>query len=178
LQHHHPTVTAQDIRGNVDSRLRKFAEGSMAGMILASAGLDRLGLAGHITERLDPAMFLPAPGQGALAIEGRDDALGEALLAPLDDADTRDRVIAERSMLAELEGGCQVPVAAFAQLAGDELRLDGLVASLDGREAVRGSTRGRRGAAQELGRELAQDLRERGAGRILEAIRRSGGFAS
>lgn len=150
----------------------------MAGMFLASAGLERLGLSGHITEKLDPATFLPAPGQGALAIEGRDDAMGEALLAPLDDADTRDRVTAERGFLAELEAGCQVPVAAIAELRGDELELDGLVASLDGNETVRGSARGKRTAAERLGRELAAQLRDRGAGRILEAIRRSGGVIS
>jgi hydroxymethylbilane synthase len=174
--HQHPGIRVEEIRGNVETRLRKFDEGGMAGMFLAMAGLERLGFSHRVTEALDPAAFVPAPGQGALAIEGREDAVGEALLSPLDDADTRDTVTAERAFLAALEAGCQVPLAASARLEGSELILHGLVASLDGREIVQGEARSDRGRAEALGRSLGADLRERGAGRILEEVRRGGGM--
>ncbi len=175
LKHRHPGVEVAAIRGNVDTRLRKFAEGSMAGMFLALAGLERLGLAGHVTEALDPAVFLPAPGQGALAIQGREDADTEALLAPLDHGPTRARVTAERAFLAALEGGCQIPVAALARLEAGDLVLDGLVAAVDGSRLVREELRGPAAGAAELGRELADRLRARGAGEILAAIRGADG---
>ena len=172
----HPEAHVDDIRGNVETRLRKFDEGKMAGMFLAMAGLERLGFAGRVTEALDTSLFLPAPGQGALAIEGRDDASGEALLAPLDDPETRDAVTAERAFLATLEAGCQVPLGAWARVEGNEIVLQGLVATLDGTEIVRGETRGDRAQALDLGRWLAGELRNQGAGRILAEVRRSGGM--
>jgi hydroxymethylbilane synthase len=173
----HPDVRVEEIRGNVETRLRKFDAGSMSGMFLAMAGLERLGFAARVTEALDVALFLPAPGQGALAIEGREDAVCEALLSPLDDANTRDCVTAERAFLAALEAGCQVPLGATARLEGGTLLLNGLVASLDGREIVRGDTRGDRTHAEALGKALAGELRERGAGRILDEVRRGEGTA-
>jgi hydroxymethylbilane synthase len=175
--HRHPHVRVEPIRGNVDTRLRKFAEGEMAGMFLALAGLERLGLAGHVTEALDPAAFLPAPGQGSLAIEGRDDGDTRRLLEPLDDRDTRVAVTAERALLHTLEGGCQVPVAALARVDGEDVVLDGLVASLDGAELVRGEARGSAAEAAALGERLAADLVSRGAGAILAAIRAAEGNA-
>jgi len=173
---HHPGARVEDLRGNVETRLRKFDEGNMAGMFLAMAGLERLGFSNRVTEALDTSVFLPAPGQGALAIEGRDDAAGEALLAPLDDRETRDTTTAERSFLAALEAGCQVPLGASARMQGDEIVLQGLVATLDGTEIVRSETRGDRKRASELGKGLAAELWNRGAGRILDAVRRGGGM--
>ena len=176
LLSHHPEARVEDIRGNVETRLRKFDEGSMAGMFLAVAGLERLGFAARVTEALDVDTFLPAPGQGALAIEGREDAVCDALLTPLDDADTRDCVTAERSFLAALEAGCQVPLGATARLEIGTLVLRGLVASLDGRNVVRGETKGDRARAEAVGKTLAAELRERGASRILDEVRRGGGM--
>ena len=173
--HRHPGVKVEQIRGNVDTRLRKFAEGAMAGMFLAMAGLERLGLTEHVTEALDPVRFLPAPGQGALAVEGRDDGGTRELLEPLDDRDTRVAVTAERALLHALEGGCQVPVAALARPEGEAVVLDGLVASLDGTELVRGQARGAADEAAALEEALAAELVERGAARILDAIRGGGG---
>ncbi len=171
LLHRHPTASVEPIRGNVDTRLRKFGEGSMHGMFLAMAGLSRLGLTDHVTEALDPARFLPAPGQGALAVEGRDDSGSRELIAPLDDPDTRTAVTAERALLAALEGGCQVPVAALARREGNTVALEGLVAAVDGSRVLRAVARGPRDEAETVGRNLARELLSRGAGEILEAIR-------
>ncbi|MBI5511109.1 MAG: hydroxymethylbilane synthase [Deltaproteobacteria bacterium] len=175
VKHRFPKAKIEALRGNVDTRLKKFAEGQMSGMFLAAAGLKRLGLEAHITELLAPELFLPAPGQGALAIEGRSDLATGDLLRPLDDANTRAQVTAERSLLATLEGGCQVPIAALAQLVGDELVLDGLVADLEGDVLVRDVVRGPRAKAAVLGERLAERLLERGARQILHALRQQGG---
>lgn len=172
LKHHHPTVEVEQIRGNVDTRLRKFAEGSMAGMFLAMAGLERLELTHHVTEGLDPRVFLPAPGQGSLAIEGRNEETAQAILSPMNDPDTRDRVTAERALLSELEAGCQVPVAALATLEGESLVLDGLVASLNGERLLRSEKTGPRSDAESIGRTLARELIEAGGAEILETIRK------
>jgi hydroxymethylbilane synthase len=173
----HPQARVEEIRGNVETRLRKFAEGSMHGMLLARAGLDRLDLLEPVTETLSPQRFLGAPGQGALGVEGRDDEATGNLLAPLDDAGSRSAVTAERSFLARLEGGCQVPVAALATVEGDEVVLDGLVASLDGKRLLRETARGRVGSEVSLGRGLAERLLARGATEILEEIRKRGAKA-
>jgi hydroxymethylbilane synthase len=171
--HHHPGISVEDIRGNVDTRLRKFREGSMTGMFLAMAGLERLGLTKHVTEALDPKQFLPAPGQGALAIEGRDDEMTRDLLSLLDDKGSRDVVTAERAFLGVLEAGCQVPVGAWAELEGEEVVLNGLVSSLDGTEVVREKKRGSRSEADAVGRGLAATLLGRGGKEILDSIRDS-----
>jgi hydroxymethylbilane synthase len=159
------------IRGNVDTRLRKVAEGELDGVVLARAGLARLGRAAEATEILDPALMLPAPAQGALAVECRDDD-GELveLLAALDDPGTRAAVTAERALLAELEAGCSAPVAALAEVADDrgrEIHLRGAVFSPDGRFAVRLTRAGTLADAEEVGRRLAGELLAEGADSVL-----------
>jgi hydroxymethylbilane synthase len=158
-----------DVRGNVDSRLRFVAEGRLDGVVVARAGLLRLGRAAEATEVLDPLIMLPAPGQGALAVECRDSAGDEAVaavLARLDDRPTRAAVSAERALLAALEAGCAAPLGALADVVegedGEELFLRTVVASTDGTVCVRRSTTGPVDAAEQLGKELAVQLLEEG----------------
>jgi len=156
------------VRGNVDTRLRKLAEGQFDAIVLARAGLARLGRAGEATEILDPLLMLPAPAQGALAVECReDDDELRAILAALDDTDTRAAVTAEREFLAELEAGCSAPIAALAEVAeGDdtpEIYLRGAAFSPDGSVSIRLSRTGTLADAAEIGRALARDLRAEGA---------------
>jgi hydroxymethylbilane synthase len=163
------------VRGNVDTRLRKVAGGELDAVVLARAGLARLGRAGEISETLDPLVMLPAPAQGALAVECRaDDAALLDLLAALDDADTRAAVAAERALLADLAAGCSAPVAALAEVAegdqGPEIYLRGAVYSPDGEHAVRLSRTGTLTNAERIGRLLAADLRDAGADTVLESI--------
>jgi hydroxymethylbilane synthase len=165
-------LTVVPLRGNVDTRLRKLAEGEFDAIVLAHAGLSRLGRAGEATEVLDPLLMLPAPAQGALAIECRDDdAELRELLAALDDEYTRAAVTAERALLAELEAGCSAPIAALAEVAegdeGPEIYLRGAVFSPDGGFALRLSRTGTLADAAEVGRALARDLREEGADNAL-----------
>ena len=159
------------IRGNVDTRLRKVAEGALDAVVLARAGLARLGRAHEATEILDPMLMLPAPAQGALAVECRtDDGELVELLAALDDPATRAAVTAERALLAALAAGCSAPVAALADVAeGPEIYLRGAVFSPDGRFAVRLSRTGTPAEAAEVGRLLAADLRAEGADTVLGA---------
>jgi hydroxymethylbilane synthase len=162
------------IRGNVDTRLRKVADGELDAVILARAGLSRLGRAAEATEVLDPMLMLPAPAQGALAVECRtDDVELVELLAALDDPATRAAVTAERSLLAVLEAGCSAPVAALAEAAegdeGMEIYLRGGVFSPDGQFAVRLSRTGTLAEAAEVGRLLAGDLLAEGADTVLGA---------
>jgi len=156
------------IRGNVDTRIRKVAEGEYDAVILARAGLSRLGRADEITEVLDPLQMLPAPGQGALAIECRPE-LAE-VLAPLDDPYTRAQVTAERAVLATLEAGCSAPVGALAEIAegddGEELWIRAVVLSTDGALAVRKSLSGKPADAEAIGRQLATEMLEDGADQI------------
>ncbi|WP_084556861.1 hydroxymethylbilane synthase [Hamadaea tsunoensis] len=156
------------IRGNVDSRLRRVATGELDAVVLARAGLARLGRAAEATETLDPALMLPAPAQGALAVECRaDDTDLVAALSALDHPATRAAVTAERALLATLEAGCSAPVAALAELgADDELFLRGAVFSEDGRHAIRLSRTGSPAEAGEIGRLLALDLLAAGADRL------------
>ncbi len=164
-----PDLRIVNLRGNVQTRLRKMREQNLTGVVLAAAGLRRLALEGEITELLDPEVSLPAVGQGALAIECRsDDEEILCLLAPLDDAQTRTAVTAERSFLAELEGGCRIPLAGHATLSDEILRVRGLVGSPDGTKVIRGERTGPSHAAAELGRALAQDIASRGGREILE----------
>jgi hydroxymethylbilane synthase len=161
-----------DIRGNVDTRLRKLDEGEYDAIVLAAAGLTRLGWADRITEMLAPPRVLPAPGQGSLAIECRtDDANAFSALAALNDAPTRAAVVAERTLLAVLEGGCSAPVAAWGRVADGELRLDGLVASLDGRQVLRASATSTSADAAALGARIADELLKQGAAAIVGAAR-------
>ncbi|WP_155373995.1 hydroxymethylbilane synthase [Catellatospora vulcania] len=162
-------VTTVPIRGNVDTRLRKVADGELDAVVLARAGLARLGRAAEVTEILDPMLMLPAPAQGALAIECRsaDADLVEALAA-LDHRATRAAVTAERALLAALEAGCSAPVAALAETTeDDEIYLRGAVISVDGRFALRLSRTGTLAEAEQIGRALAADLLEDGAENVL-----------
>jgi hydroxymethylbilane synthase len=164
--------TPVPIRGNVDTRIRKVTEGELDGVILARAGVARLGRADEITETLDPLTMLPAPAQGALAVECRiDDDETVALLATLDDEYSRAAVLAERTLLATLEAGCSAPVAALAEVAegddGPEIYLRGAVFSLDGSNTIRLSRTGTLADPAEVGRALARDLRAEGADQLM-----------
>lgn len=162
------------LRGNVDTRLGKVADGTLDAVVLARAGLARLGRLDSVTEALDPMQVLPAPGQGALAVECRtaDTALVEALGA-LDDAATRAAVTAERTLLAVLEAGCTAPVGAYAEAAegeeGLELYIRAVVASRDGSVSIRKSATGPLGGAEQIGRDLALELLADGAGAVVDA---------
>jgi hydroxymethylbilane synthase len=166
------------LRGNVDTRLRKVADGELDAVVLAAAGLRRLGRGAEITEVLDPLLMLPAPAQGALAVECRADGLAPngadlvELLSCLDDESTRSAVTAERALLATLEAGCSAPVAALAVVAEGEdgqleIYLRGAVLSPDGGFAVRLSATGALAEAAEIGRRLAGDLLAEGADNVL-----------
>jgi len=169
--HARPDLKIEMLRGNLDTRLRKLREGHYDAIVLAVAGLRRLGWTHEITEYLDPHVSLPAIGQGALGIEGRqDDVLIRSLLSRLDHPVTRVAVLAERALLDRLEGGCQVPIAAYATVNGTGLRLEGLVASVDGKEMIRDVVEGTIERAGELGRQLAERLLARGGDKILKAI--------
>ena len=157
------------IRGNVDTRLRKVADGEVDAVVLARAGLVRLGRAGELTEILDPLLMLPAPAQGVLAVECRaDDPDLIDALAPLDHQPTRAAVDAERALLARLEAGCSAPVAAVAEVTEDgEIYLRGAVLSPDGRVAFRLSRTGTPADAAEIGKALAADLLDAGADTLM-----------
>ncbi len=166
-----PDLRIEMLRGNLDTRLRKLKEGRFDAIVLAAAGLRRLGCAEEITEYLDPIVSLPAIGQGALGIEGRsDDQFIRFILDRLNDQATYTAVIAERAFLSRLEGGCQVPIAAHATLAGEQLVLEGLVASVDGKTVFRDRLQGRSEEAYEIGVRLAELLLARGADKVLREI--------
>jgi hydroxymethylbilane synthase len=171
LRERFPNLTLVPIRGNVDTRLAKLDRGEYDALVLAAAGLKRLGLDARIRCALDVTLSLPAPGQGALAIEcldGRPD-MAELLSALNDDA-TSVCVTAERALSAALSGSCRLPLAGYATVSQGELHLRGLVASTDGRSVVRGEVRGSAATAVQLGRRLADELRSRGADDILSAL--------
>jgi hydroxymethylbilane synthase len=173
LLHLRPGLRVVEIRGNVETRLNQALQGNLDAVVLAEAGLRRLKLDQHVTERLGPPRFLPAIGQGALGIECRvDDAVTLALIAPLNDPGTRRAVIAERRALAELEGGCMIPMAAWARDTADGLTLDAAVYDTEGRERVSASLSGPPDDPDGLGRRIAQELRRLGAEQLLRQIRR------
>jgi hydroxymethylbilane synthase len=175
LRERFPGFEILSLRGNVNTRLAKLDSGEYDAIILAAAGLKRLGMGERIRSVLAPDDSLPAIGQGAIGIECRsDDERINGLIAPLAHAGTTTCVLAERSMNEALHGGCQVPIAGHAELEGDELRLRGLVGRPDGSEVVRGEVRGTPEQAVELGRSLAADLLARGAGEILEELYEAG----
>jgi len=164
LKNIRPDVDIRDIRGNVDTRLRKQAEGQYSAILLAAAGLIRLGWQDRISEYLDPAVFVPAVGQGALAIETREDgAKGHQAAARMDDPETRARLTAERAALRALGGGCQVPMGAHAILDAGTIRIHGIVVSLDGRTAIRAHAEGPAADAGNVGIELGEKLLRAGA---------------
>ncbi len=161
-----PDLGLEDLRGNVDTRIRRLREGRFDAILLAAAGLTRLGRSDEITECLDPRAFVPAPGQGAIALECRaDDAAVREAVASLDHAPTARAVTAERAFLAALGGGCNVPLGAHAFADGEQLELVGFVAAVDGSTVLRGETRGTQPAA--VGEALARVLLERGARPLL-----------
>lgn len=174
LLHARPDLRIVDIRGNVETRLNRARAGELDAVILAEAGLDRLSLDGEVTQRLEPPMFLPAVGQGALGIECRADDLATlALLKPLDDPATRRAVIAERRTLAELEGGCMIPLAAWGRdLDRGRLAMDASVFDPEGTRRVSVAEVGPGDDPGELGRRIAEALRSGGADDLLASFRR------
>lgn len=172
---HRPDLVVLPVRGNVDTRLKLVSSGSFDAVVLAVAGLARLGRTAEITEVFGPAVMLPAPAQGALAIECREPDLQTAwyaaALALLDRADSRAAAAAERSLLATLEAGCIAPVGAHATVADETLTLRGAVIAVDGSEQIAGESSGPVADAAELGKELAADLLSRGAMVLLGAAR-------
>lgn len=171
LRARRPDLAVRDLRGNVGTRLRKLDAGEYDAILLACAGLIRLGLGARITQSLDAQTFIPAIGQGIVGIECRaDDARTRALLAPLHSPVSAARLAAERALNGRLGGACQVPVAGHARLAGSRLRLEALVGAPDGSRQVRGEIEGEVAAAAALGVELAERLLREGAREILAAI--------
>jgi hydroxymethylbilane synthase len=172
LLHHRNDLEMRDIRGNVDTRLRKLREGPYAALILAQAGLERLGFSKHITQVLPLSLMLPAVGQGALGIETRaDDDATRAVLAFLDHAPTHAAVVAERAMLAALHGGCMAPIAARGRMEGDQLRLTGRVLDPAGTRMLEAELRGTAEEAASLGRRTAESLLEQGAAELIAECR-------
>jgi hydroxymethylbilane synthase len=171
-----PDLDLRDLRGNVDTRLRKVESGEYEAVVVAKAGLDRLGLSQRISEVLSPEVCMPAVGQGAIAVECRlkDTEAGD-LVAPLDDAETRTAIIAERALLAALQGGCQVPLGAWARVERGELLLDACVCSVDGGQYVKQRATAPRDQAAQLGEHMARILIEAGAQSILEEVSRQRG---
>lgn len=166
-----PDLSVSMLRGNLDTRLRKLRDGQFDAIVLAAAGLRRLGWEREITEYLSPEFCLPAIGQGALGIEGRsDDTFARSLLSGLEHGPTRTMVLAERALLRRLQGGCQVPIAAHAVMSETDVDLEGLVASVDGKAIIRGSVHGSQADAELLGVQLADTLLSRGADKILHTI--------
>lgn len=176
LRHIRPDLDCRDLRGNVDTRLRKVESGEYEAVMVSKAGLDRLGLGKRIAEILSPEVSMPAVGQGAIAVECRlkDAEVGD-LLAPLDDAETRTAIIAERALLGALHGGCQVPMGAWGRIERGELVLEACVCSVDGVQYVKQRATGPPDQAAQLGEHLARLLIEAGAQSILEEVSRQRG---
>jgi hydroxymethylbilane synthase len=174
ILHTRPDIHIAEIRGNLNTRIKKLDSSEWSGMILAKAGVTRLGWTQRISDILPFELMLPAVGQGALAIECRtDDEHIQKLLRSLHHFPTARTVAAERAFLHALEGGCQIPIGAYAQLIGDVLQLEGVIGSLDGTRMVRGEKHGTGASAEQLGIDLAQELLTRGGKEILEEIRRT-----
>lgn len=171
LRHHYPHLSFKDVRGNLNTRLAKLDAGEYDALILAVAGLQRLGMADRVHQVIPADVSLHAVGQGALGIECRsDDAEVLSLLKALEHLPTAQRCYAERAFLRELEGGCQVPIGVNTVFEGETLVLTGIVASLDGQRLVKDSVSGPAAEAERLGTELAQRLRQQGAQEILDEI--------
>jgi hydroxymethylbilane synthase len=171
LLHVRPDLVIVPLRGNLDTRLKKLQTESLDAIVLAAAGVRRLGLADRITQVLDEAVMLPAVGQGALCIETRaqDPRIGP-IIAHLDDPATRQVVLGERAFLNRLEGGCQVPIAGHGHIGPEGYTLTGLVCELDGSRQVKLSRTGPESRSEAIGLELAEALLARGAGEILERL--------
>lgn len=174
LLNHRRDLQMLSLRGNVETRLRKLNDGQYDAIVLAAAGLLRLGLEKRVTEYLTTDVMLPAPGQGALALETReDDRRTRGLVKQLDHAPTRAAIEAERAFLRRLGGGCRVPIAAYAQLAKGQLQIEGLVASDDGARLLRDRLSGNPALPQEAGNQLGERLLAQGADEILGAAGRN-----
>ena len=176
LLHYRPGVTVTDIRGNVETRIRKLQGGIADGLIMAAAGLNRMGLSSRITEILHTDIMLPAAGQGALAIETREKdpaiiSLVDRISCPDDFAAAR----AERALMKALNGGCHVPIGALAHLSGDAITLAAIVLSPDGAVVCRDALKGSRGNPEELGNAMARQLIQKGAGKILKGLEKTDG---
>jgi hydroxymethylbilane synthase len=170
-----PDIRMIDLRGNVETRIKKMEEQDLDGIVLAYAGVKRLGFAGKISEMITTDIMLPAVGQGAIAIELREEDYDTLkIISPINDFNTRLETLAERAFLRELEGGCQVPIASLAQIKGDILYIEGLVASMDGQRVIKESLMGNLNQAIDIGKGLAQSLLDRGAHSILAEIRQLG----
>lgn len=171
LRHHFPHLTFKDVRGNLNTRLQKLDAGEYDAIILAVAGLHRLGMSDRVHQVLPPEISLHAVGQGALGIECRaDDPEVLSIIKAIEHIPTRDRALAERAFLRELEGGCQVPIGVNTDLDGDKLTLTGIVASVDGKKIVQDTVAGAASEAEQIGIQLAQKLRQQGASEILAEI--------
>jgi hydroxymethylbilane synthase len=173
LLHIRPDLDFRDLRGNVDTRLRKVDSGEYEAILLAKAGLDRLGLSQRIAETLSPEVCLPAVGQGAIAVEARlKDAEVASMVGALDDAETRTAIIAERALLAAMQGGCQVPLGAWARMERGELLMEAVVCSVDGVQYIKERATGAAENAAQIGEQLARQLLDAGALEILQAVGR------
>jgi hydroxymethylbilane synthase len=174
LRHYRSDLDIRDLRGNVDTRLRKVESGEYDAIVLSKAGLDRLGWSQKITETLSTEISLPAVGQGAIAIESRaKDQEAAEILEKLDDPEARTVIIAERALLSALQGGCQVPLGAWARIERGELVMEAVVCSVDGVQYVRQKASAPPDQAAQLGQQMAQLLLDAGAGNILEEVYRS-----
>ena len=170
VRYKRPDLAVEPLRGNLDTRVRKLQEGLYDAIVLAAAGLNRLGWERHIAEILPPEVMCPAIGQGALALESRESGPGRDACARFDDPATRAAVTAERAVLATLGGGCQVPIGANAVLRNDRLHLRAIVAAPDGSDLVSGESEAPSSEAESLGRSLAAELLHKGARTILDAV--------
>ncbi len=176
LRHFRPDLDIRELRGNVDTRLRKVESGVYDAIVLSKAGLDRLGWSQKITEPLSMEISLPAVGQGAIAIESRvKDQEAAEILGKLNDEETRTVIIAERALLAALQGGCQVPLGAWARMERGEVVMEAVVCSVDGVQYIRQKASAPPEQAAELGQKMAQMLIEGGARNILDEVNRSRG---
>lgn len=171
LRHHFPYLEFKDVRGNLNTRMAKLDAGEYDALILAVAGLERLGMGSRVHQVIPAHISLHAVGQGALGIECRSDDIEViSLLKAIEHPNTRDRCLAERAFLRDLEGGCQVPIGVNTEINGDNLTLRGIVISVDGQKMVEDTVSGAASDAEKLGTELAQRLRQEGAQEILEEI--------
>jgi len=174
LLHHRPDLTIIDIRGNLKTRKEKLEQSDWDGMLLAKAGVTRLGWTSMISEVFSPAFILPAVGQGALGIEVREnDAEILKLISPLGHKETYQATLGERALLRHLEGGCQIPIGTYGRIEQGKFFLDAMVGSLDGKRIVKGSVNGVPEESETLGTALAKELMSNGAKEILEEIRKS-----
>ena len=176
LRHYRPDLDFRELRGNVDTRLRKVESGEYDAIVLSKAGLDRLGWSQKITEPISTDISLPAVGQGAIAIQSRvSDRDADEFLSKLDDMETRTAIVAERALLSALQGGCQVPIGAWARMERSELVMEAVVCSVDGAQYVREKATAAPDQAAQLGEHLARVLAEGGARTILEEVQRARG---